>query len=110
MSADPLTGYANADNIETLGKDELGDYLGALDAGDHGQSQCRLRWPWACRSPSIPVLTGPGFIAAVLRHHDEKRARSSSVAPPSRSTSMLPSANCVPSTSSAVRRCSTERG
>ena len=29
-SADPLTGYANADNIETLGKDELGDYLGAL--------------------------------------------------------------------------------
>ena len=30
MSADPLTGYANADNIETLGKDELGDYLGAL--------------------------------------------------------------------------------
>lgn len=27
---DPLTGYANADNIETLGKDELGDYLGAL--------------------------------------------------------------------------------
>ena len=27
---DPLTGYANADNIETLGKDELGDYVGAL--------------------------------------------------------------------------------
>lgn len=27
---DPLVGYANADNIETLGKDELGDYLGAL--------------------------------------------------------------------------------
>ncbi|MDT5366296.1 MAG: mRNA interferase MazF [Mycobacterium sp.] len=26
----PLTGYANADNIETLGKDELGDHLGAL--------------------------------------------------------------------------------
>jgi mRNA interferase MazF len=24
-SGDPLTGYANADNIETLGKDELGD-------------------------------------------------------------------------------------
>ena len=29
-SNDPLTGYANADNIETLGKDELGDYLGTL--------------------------------------------------------------------------------
>lgn len=29
-NADPLTGYANADNIETLGKDELGDHLGAL--------------------------------------------------------------------------------
>ncbi len=29
-SSDPLTGYANADNIETLGKDELGEYLGAL--------------------------------------------------------------------------------
>ncbi|ORX13080.1 type II toxin-antitoxin system PemK/MazF family toxin [Mycobacterium xenopi] len=27
---DPLTGYANADNIETIGKDELGDYLGAV--------------------------------------------------------------------------------
>ena len=29
-SSDPLAGYVNADNIETLGKDELGDYLGAL--------------------------------------------------------------------------------
>ena len=29
-TGDPLTGYANADNIETLGKDELGDHLGAL--------------------------------------------------------------------------------
>jgi mRNA interferase MazF len=29
-AGDPLAGYANADNIETLGKDELGDYLGAL--------------------------------------------------------------------------------
>jgi mRNA interferase MazF len=28
--ADPLTGYENADNIETLGKDELSDHLGAL--------------------------------------------------------------------------------
>lgn len=28
--ADPLTGYANADCIEQLGKHELGDYLGAL--------------------------------------------------------------------------------
>lgn len=28
--ADPLNGYVNADNIETLGKDELGDYLGSL--------------------------------------------------------------------------------
>lgn len=29
-AADPLVGYANADCIEQLGKDELGDYLGAL--------------------------------------------------------------------------------
>ncbi len=28
--ADPLTEYANADCIEQLGKDELGEYLGAL--------------------------------------------------------------------------------
>jgi mRNA interferase MazF len=28
--ADPLTGYANADCIEQLGKDEIGEYLGAL--------------------------------------------------------------------------------
>ncbi len=27
---DPLTAYANADCIEQLGKDELGEYLGAL--------------------------------------------------------------------------------
>ena len=27
---DPLTGYANADCIEQVGKDELGEYLGAL--------------------------------------------------------------------------------
>lgn len=29
-AADPLGGYINTDNIETLGKDELGDYLGAV--------------------------------------------------------------------------------
>jgi mRNA interferase MazF len=29
-ASDPLAGYANADSIETLGKDELRDYLGAL--------------------------------------------------------------------------------
>ncbi len=28
--ADPLAGYANADCLEQLGKDELGEYLGAL--------------------------------------------------------------------------------
>ena len=28
--ADPLTGYANADCIEQLSTDELGEYLGAL--------------------------------------------------------------------------------
>jgi mRNA interferase MazF len=28
--ADPMTGYANADCIEQLGKDELGEYLGSL--------------------------------------------------------------------------------
>lgn len=31
-SSDPLTGYANADCIEQLGKDKLGEYLGALSA------------------------------------------------------------------------------
>jgi mRNA interferase MazF len=29
-AADPLTGYVNADCIEQLAKDELGEYLGAL--------------------------------------------------------------------------------
>ena len=29
-AADPLTGYANADCIEQVAKDELGEYLGAL--------------------------------------------------------------------------------
>jgi mRNA interferase MazF len=29
-AADPLAGYANADCIEQLAKDELGEYLGAL--------------------------------------------------------------------------------
>jgi mRNA interferase MazF len=29
-AADPLTGYANADCIEQLAKDKLGEYLGAL--------------------------------------------------------------------------------
>jgi mRNA interferase MazF len=29
-AADPLTGYANADCIEQLAKDDLGEYLGAL--------------------------------------------------------------------------------
>lgn len=32
-SADPLTGYANADCIEQLGKEELGEYLGSLSPG-----------------------------------------------------------------------------
>ena len=32
-AADPLYGYGNADCIEQLGKDELGDYLGALSPG-----------------------------------------------------------------------------
>jgi mRNA interferase MazF len=27
-----LNGYVNADNIETLGKSELGEYLGALSS------------------------------------------------------------------------------
>jgi mRNA interferase MazF len=31
--ADPLARYANADCIEQLGKDELGEYLGALSPG-----------------------------------------------------------------------------
>jgi mRNA interferase MazF len=29
---EPLTGFVNTDNIETLAKDELGDYLGSLSA------------------------------------------------------------------------------
>lgn len=31
-ASDPLIGYANADCIEQLGKNELGEYLGALSA------------------------------------------------------------------------------
>jgi mRNA interferase MazF len=31
-SADPLAGYVNTDNVETLGKDELREYVGALCA------------------------------------------------------------------------------
>lgn len=31
-AADPLTGYANADCIEQLAKDELGEYLGVLSS------------------------------------------------------------------------------
>lgn len=31
-SADPLVGNVNTDCLETLGKDELGDYLGALSS------------------------------------------------------------------------------
>jgi mRNA interferase MazF len=31
--ADPLVGYANADCTEQLGKDELGEYVGALSSG-----------------------------------------------------------------------------
>jgi mRNA interferase MazF len=35
--ADPLTGYANADCIEQLGKDELGEYLGSLSRESMGK-------------------------------------------------------------------------
>jgi mRNA interferase MazF len=39
-AADPLTGYANADCIEQLSKDELGEYLGALSpASMHAVNQ-----------------------------------------------------------------------
>jgi mRNA interferase MazF len=39
-AADPLTGYANADCIEQLGKDELGEYLGSLSpASMHAVNQ-----------------------------------------------------------------------
>jgi mRNA interferase MazF len=34
---DPLTGYANADCIEQLGKDELGEYLGSLSRESMGK-------------------------------------------------------------------------
>jgi len=34
--ADPLAGYANCDCIEQLGKDELGEYLGALSPESMG--------------------------------------------------------------------------
>ena len=37
---DPLTGYANADNIETLGKDERIDPTG----GDEAALMARLTW------------------------------------------------------------------
>jgi mRNA interferase MazF len=50
--ADPLAGYANADCIEQLGKDELGDYL-AERVGAHSPGH-------ACRSASQCWPASPG--------------------------------------------------
>ena len=43
--AEPLTGYANADCIEQLGKDELGEYLGAFSP----TSMRGVNQPWRSR-------------------------------------------------------------
>lgn len=50
-ASDPLTGYANADNVETLGKDELGDYLGALSAATMGLVNSALGLALALPTP-----------------------------------------------------------
>jgi mRNA-degrading endonuclease toxin of MazEF toxin-antitoxin module len=47
-AADPLTGHANAECIEQPGKDEVGEYLGALSPHLCGKSTR----PWPSRSPS----------------------------------------------------------
>jgi hypothetical protein len=73
---DPLTGYANADNIETLGKDELDDSVGTLSTlvlsrmrfrpslfADHGGYPCtggtcttyRCSWQFLIRVPVVHV-------------------------------------------------------
>jgi mRNA interferase MazF len=51
-AADPLTGHVNADNIETLGKDELGDYLGALSATTMNRVNAALALALAIPQPT----------------------------------------------------------
>jgi mRNA interferase MazF len=46
---DPLTGHANADAIEALGKDELGRYLGALSAESMRRVDAALKAALALR-------------------------------------------------------------
>jgi mRNA interferase MazF len=53
-SSDPLAGFANADNIETLGKDELGEYLGALTPATMQRINTALGIALA-----LPALPGP---------------------------------------------------
>jgi mRNA interferase MazF len=51
-ASDPLGGYANADNIETLGKDELGNYLGALSVTTMTRVNTALAMALALPAPS----------------------------------------------------------
>jgi mRNA interferase MazF len=56
-ATDPLTGYANADNIETLGKDELGEYLGALSLVTMNRVNSALAL--ALGLPTPPAMPSP---------------------------------------------------
>lgn len=57
--ADPMSGHVNTDNIETLGRDELGDYLGALapaTLSEVNQALC-ISLSWSAASAGVPTTT-----------------------------------------------------
>jgi hypothetical protein len=53
-ASDQLTGYANADTIETLAKEELGDYLGAVSGATMGLVNSALALALALRPRHRP--------------------------------------------------------
>jgi mRNA interferase MazF len=57
-ASDPLDGFANADNIETLGKDELGECLGALTPATMVRVNAALGMALALPLPPGPPLRG----------------------------------------------------
>jgi mRNA interferase MazF len=56
---DPLTGNANADNIETLGKDELGEYLGAVSVATMARVDTALALALVMSLPTPPPRAIP---------------------------------------------------
>jgi mRNA interferase MazF len=53
-ASDPLEGFANADNIETLGNSELGKYLGALTPATMDRINAALGIALALPAPPGP--------------------------------------------------------